>query len=112
MPSLLPLAEHSSYSYMAFGISEDCLYSFSGIKVYKYLPVEVVWPEWGFPMHQVLPWQPMKPSPSKWSLAPPLQHKCIHLCGRRESLASANESCCLHVQYIEYYMGQSELLQR
>lgn len=51
MPSPLPPAEHSSYSYMAFGIFEDCLHSFSGVKVYKYLSAEVVWPGWGFPVH-------------------------------------------------------------
>lgn len=41
-------------------------------------------------------------NPAPWSGRQPL-HPGInagHLCGRRESLASTNESCCLHVQYI------------
>lgn len=59
--------------------------------------------------HQVLALAAYETQPLKVvagpSLAPLFLHKCIHWCGRRESPASANESCCLHVQYIEYCVG-------
>jgi len=103
MPSLLLPVEHGSYSYMAFGSLGGCFHSFPGGKAYKYLSAEAVLLGQDSLVAQstrFVPWQLANPAPcsGRWPLHPGVN--AGHLHSRRKSLASANESCCLHVQYI------------